>query len=197
MHLKRNASKFEKDINLQYQQLISQNENSDKKVAATKLKGWNNGYYLDNILDTSLHLFKPKTEQTINQEKEFRYNVLYDLLYKKQEKNIKKTNAIINLSKQNNKEPFLLTERRQFFSSKDKDNMEENMKFKIKSVKNVINSYNNKKKTGKNKKIEIDSDTYDIENKIRKPNSFMNKKIEINNINLEMRKIAMKKKLRR
>ena len=195
MHLKRNASKFEKDINLQYQQLISQNENSDKKVAATKLKGWNNGYYLDNILDTSLHLFKPKNEQTINQEKEFRYNVLYDLLYKKQEKNIKKTNAIINFSKQNNKEPFLLTERIQFFSSKDKDNMEENMKFKIKSVKNVINSYNNKKKTGKNKKIEIDSDTYDIENKIRKPNSFMNKKKEINNINLEMRKIAMKKNI--
>ena len=150
MHLKRNASKFEKDINLQYQQLISQNENCDKKVAATKLKGWNNGYYLDNILDTSLHLFKPKNEQTINQEKEFRYNVLYDLLYKKQEKNIKKTNAIINFPKQNNKEPFLLTERRQFFPSKDKDNMEENMKFKIKSVKNVINSYNNKKKKKKN-----------------------------------------------
>ena len=197
MHLKRNASKFEKDINLRYTQLISQNDDSDKKVAATKLKGWNNGFYLDNILDTSLHLFKPKSEQIINQEKDFRYNVLYDLLYKKQEKNIKKTNAILSFPKQNNKNPFLVTERRQFFSTKDKDNnIEENLKIKIKSVKNVINSYNNKKKVGKNRKIENDSDTTcDIEKKLRKPNSLMNKKIEINNINLEMRKIAMKKNI--
>ena len=195
MHLKRNATKFEKDINLKYDLLISQNEDSDKKVAATKLKGWNNGLYLDNILDTSLHLFKPKPAKIVNKEKELRYNLVHNLLQKKFEKNTKKSNVtFINFPK-NKKQPFLLTERREIYSLENKKNIEQIMKNRIKKVKNVINAYNdnkrNKNTISKFKNIVEDLDESDNKKKIRKPSSLLNKKVLINNINSEMRKFTM------
>ena len=198
MHLKKNAAKFEKDINMKYYELISQNEDPDKKVVAAKLKGWNNGFYLDNVLDTSLHLFKPKSEQIVNNEKEYRYNLVYDILHRKHEKNAKKAiSTFINFSK-NYKQPFLVTERREY-SNKDKDeNLEEIMKKRIKSVKNVIKNYNDKKlnnKLEKNLKKIDDDDNFDINKKIRKPSSLINKKLLVNNINSEMRKLTMNKYL--
>ena len=198
MHLKKNATKFEKEINMKYYELISQNEDSDKKVVAAKLKGWNNGFYLDNILDKSLHLFKPKSEQIVNNEKEYRYNLVYDILHRKHEKNEKKAiSTFVNFSK-NYKQPFLITERREYFNKDKDENLEEIMKKRIKSVKNVIKNYNDKKlnnKLEKNLKKIDDDDNLDINKKIRKPSSLINKKLLVNNINSEMRKLTMNKYL--
>ena len=91
--MKLNGSKFEKDINAKYNKLISQDEDKNKKFAAIKLKGWNNGIYLDNILDTNLYLFKPKTERYINTEREKRYRIIKTLSEEKPNKNLKKMNA--------------------------------------------------------------------------------------------------------
>ena len=198
MHLKKNATKFEKEINMKYYELISQNEDSDKKVVAAKLKGWNNGFYLDNVLDKSLHLFKPKSEQIVNNEKEYRYNLVYDILHRKHEKNEKKAiSTFVNFSK-NYKQPFLITERREYFNKDKDENLEEIMKKRIKSVKNVIKNYNDKKlnnKLEKNLKKIDDDDNLDINKKIRKPSSLINKKLLVNNINSEMRKLTMNKYL--
>lgn len=197
MHLKKNARRFEKDIDIKYEELIAQNDDSNKIVAAAKLKGWNNGLYLDNILDNSLHFFEPKSEKIINTEKEKRYNIVHNLLHQKPEKNTKRANKIVlNISRQNNKQPFLVTERRDFFSPKE--NLKEEMKNKIKNVKCFINSYSNKK-LDKNKimskitKLGDDSDLYDIEKKIRKPSSLINKKSLLNNINLETKRLTINK----
>ena len=195
MHLKKNATKFEKEINMKYYELISQNEDSDKKVVAAKLKGWNNGFYLDNVLDKSLHLFKPKSEQIVNNEKEYRYNLVYDILHRKHEK--KAISTFVNFSK-NYKQPFLITERREYFNKDKDENLEEIMKKRIKSVKNVIKNYNDKKlnnKLEKNLKKIDDDDNLDINKKIRKPSSLINKKLLVNNINSEMRKLTMNKYL--
>ena len=91
--MKLNGSKFEKDTNAKYNKLISQDEDKNKKFAAIKLKGWNNGIYLDNILDTNLYLFKPKTERYINTEREKRYRIIKTLSEEKPNKNLKKMNA--------------------------------------------------------------------------------------------------------
>ena len=200
MHLKKNAKKFEKDMEQKYDELISQNDDSDKKVAAAKLKGWNNGLYLDNILDTSLHLFKPKPKKIVNEEKEYRNNIVYNILHKRYDKNEKKANnTFINFSKNNNKQPFLVTERREYYPKiKDDDNIEDSIKKTINSVKNVIKTYNNIK-LNKNyeinlKKIEDDlDDHFDFSKKIRKPSSLTNKKLLVNNINLGLRKLTMNK----
>ena len=189
MHLKKNAIKFEKDIKIKYDQLISQNDDSNKKLAAAKLKGWNNGLYLDNILDTSLHLFKPKPTKVVNSEKEHLYNIVQNLLHKKSEKNTKKVNVtFLNLSKHNNKQPFLVTERRIYLSSKD--DIEESLKNKIKNVKNVIKAYSNKKISKKINRQTEDTDKCDIQQKIRKP-SLYNKKMIVDDINLKIRKMTM------
>lgn len=114
MYLKKHARKFEKDLDLKYEGLISQTDDDNKIVAAAKLKGWNNELFLDNILDNSLHFFEPKSEKSIKIEKEKRYNLVHNLLRKVPEKNTKKPNKILfNLSKQSNKIPFLVTERRE------------------------------------------------------------------------------------
>ena len=114
MYLKKHAIKFEKDLDLKYEGLISQTDDDNKIVAAAKLKGWNNELFLDNILDNSLHFFEPKSEKSIKIEKEKRYNLVHNLLRKVPEKNTKKPNKILfNLSKQSNKIPFLVTERRE------------------------------------------------------------------------------------
>ena len=195
MHLKRNAVKFEKEIDSKYNELIKQNEDYNKKVAATKFKGWNNGFYLDNILDTSLHLFKPKPKKIVMKEKEYRYNVVHNILRSLPEKNAKKSNiTYLNISKHKKKEPFLLTERRTFSPKVSSNN--EYIKDKIENVKNVINSYNEKNIENNfiQKKLEEDdSDLYNIEKKIRKPFSLDNKRTIVNNINLGIKKITMSK----
>ena len=45
------------------------NKVKNEVLIATKLKSWNNGSYLDNILDTSLHLLNPKSQRQIKLEK--------------------------------------------------------------------------------------------------------------------------------
>jgi len=198
MHLKKNAIKFEKDIKIKYDELISQNDDDNKKVAAAKFRGWNNGLYLDNILDTSLHLFKPKNDKIVNTEKEKIHNIVQDILHKKAEKNIKRANkTLLNLSKENYTQPFLVTERRINLSSKIKDDLKERLNNKIKNVKNVINDYSNKKYNKnwiiKSKNIDEEIDKCDIEKKIRKPSSLINKNVLVNNINSKIRKITMNK----
>ena len=196
MHLKKNAQKFEKNIKAHYEELISQNDNISKKIATAKLKGWNNGLYIDNILDTSLHLFKPKPESIVNKQKEEIDNMVNNLLNKIPDKNAKKTNkTFLNLSKNNTRQPFLVTERREMI--RKKENSEDTMKNKIRSVKNVINTYSNKKiinniYTEKLKKINEEIEKCDIEKKIKR-RSLIDKKILINNINSEMRNIVMNK----
>ena len=195
-HLKEDAIKFAKDIDSKYNELIYQNEDDDKKVAVTKFKGWNNGFYLDNILDTSLHFFKPKSEKFIRKEKENRYNLVHNLLRTLPEKNKKKTNnTFLNLSKQKYKQPFLLTERREPLSSRYNP---EKMKAKIRNVKSMINKYNQNKKL--ENKIQITNlktienvDDNDMERKIRKPISLVNKKSLVNDITSETKKLTMSK----
>ena len=199
MHLKKHARKFEKDIDLKYEELITQTEDANKIVAAAKLKGWNNGLFLDNILDKSLHLFEPKSEKTIKIEKEKRFNTVHSLLHTKPEKNTKKPNKIVfNLSKQKNKQPFLVTERRELITPKEK--VKEELQNKINNVKSFINSYTHKeiiRKKNKNisckKKIDDDSDVCDIEKKLRKSSYIINKRNLLNTINLEIKKITMNK----
>jgi hypothetical protein len=195
-HLKTDAIKFEKDIDSKYNELIYQNEDDDKKVAVTKFKGWNNGFYLDNILDTSLHFFKPKSEKFIRKEKENRFNLVHNLLRTLPEKNKKKTNnTFLNLSKQKYKQPFLLTERREPLSLRYNP---EKMKVKIKNVKSMINKYNQNKKL--ENKIHINNlktienvDDNSMERKIRKPISLVSKKSLFNDITSETKKLTMSK----
>ena len=195
-HLKKDAILFEKDIDSKYNELIYQNVDDDKKVAVAKFKGWNNGFYLDNILDTSLHFFKPKSEKFIRKEKENRFNLVHDLLRTLPEKNKKKTNnTLLNLSKQKYKQPFLLTERREALSSRYNP---EKMKAKIKNVKSMINKYNQNKIL--ENKINITNiktienvDDYNIERKIRNPISLVNKRTLVNDITCETKKLTMSK----
>ena len=195
-HLKKDAIKFEKDIDSKYNDLIYQNEDEDKKIAVTKFKGWNNGFYLDNILDTSLHFFKPKSDKYIRKEKETRFNLVHNLLRTLPEKNKKKTNnTFLNLSKHKYKQPFLVTERREALSSRYNP---QQMKAKIKNVKSMINKYNQNKKSDNKinitnlKTIENIDDDY-IQRKIRKPISLVSKRCLVNDITSETKKLTMSK----
>ena len=195
-HLKKNAIKFEKDIESKYNELIYQKEDLNKRVAGAKFKGWNNGFFLDNILDTSLHLFKPKPKKLIKKEKDHRFNLVNNILRQLPDKNKKKVyrTAFLSASKQDNKPPFLLTERKKPLSP----DYPGKMKIKIKSVKNAIDSYYKKKFGEQNsisiiKKREDTSDFIDIESKIRKPATLVNKKTLISNINSVTKKLAMTK----
>ena len=194
-HLKKDAIKFEKDIDSKYNDLIYQNEDDDKKVAVTKFKGWNNGFYLDNILDTSLNFFKPKSDKFIRKEKENRFNLVHNLLRTLPEKNKKKiNNTFLNLSNQKYKKPFLLTERREALSSRYNP---EKMKAKIKNVKSMINKYNQNKKLENKinitnlKTIENIDDNY--EKKLRNPISLISKRSLVNDITSETKKLTMSK----
>ena len=196
-HLKKNAVKFEKDIESKYNELMYQKEDLNKRVAGTKFKGWNNGLFLDNILDTSLNLFKPKPEKLIRKEKELRFNLVNNILRQLPDKNKKKANrtAFISISKQNNQHPFLLTERKSPLSPSYHP---DRMKKKIRSVKNAINSYYQKKFDEQNsisiiKRKEDYSDFIDIESKIRKPITLVNKKTLVSNINSETKRLTMTK----
>jgi len=144
-----------------------------------------------------LHLFKPKPEKLIKKEKEHRFNLVNNILRQLPDKNRKKTNRTIFLSasKQENKDPFLLTERNKPLSPNFHP---EKMKKKIRSVKNAIDTYYKKKFGNQNsesiiKKKEDISDYIDIESKIRKPSTLVNKKALISNINSVTKRFTMTK----
>ena len=119
--MKLTSSKFERQIDSKYNHLIAQDDDKDKKFVAVKLKGWNNGIYLDNILDTNLYLFKPKTERFINKEREKRFRIIKALSEEQPDKNIKKTHIIYNnIYDENNKNSFLLNYKRAILSTRDK-----------------------------------------------------------------------------
>ena len=196
-HLKKNAIKFEKDIESKYNELIYQKEDLNKRVAGAKFKGWNNGFFLDNILDTSLHLFEPKPEKLIRKEKEHRFNLVNNILRQLPDKNKKKTNITLFLStsKKEDKDPFLLTERNKPLSP---NYHPEKIKKKLRSVKKAIDSYYKNKFGDQNsvsfiKKKEEFSDFIDIESKIRKPATLVNKKTLISNINSATKTLTMTK----
>ena len=82
-HIKRCGINFEKEMKNRYDKIIthpniitSNNDESiiidekkqEEAMVALRLKGYNNGLYLDNILDTNLHLFKPKSKKKIKME---------------------------------------------------------------------------------------------------------------------------------
>ena len=118
--MKLSASKFEKQIDYKYNNLINQNEDKNKKFSAIKLKGWINGIYLDNVLDTNLYLFKPKTERFINEEREKRFQLIKALSNDKPTKNLKKTYKIYQkVYDENNKDSFLLTQKIGFLTHRD------------------------------------------------------------------------------
>ena len=184
--MKLSASIFEKQIDYKYNNLINQNEDSDKKFAAIKLKGWNNGIYLDNILDTNLYLFKPKTERIINIEREKRFQMVKALSNDKQDKNIKKANKTYQkIYEENSKDSFLLMENRDFCSHRERNNNSckktknnekslSSTKFhkkKLMSFLEDIEKINSKKKSeSNNKKILINKDKIvtDLNLKIKK-----------------------------
>ena len=74
---------FEKTMNDKYEKLIRQpniitikedksiivdEKLQDEAIVSLRLKGWNNGLYLDNLLDSNLYLIKPKTKKQIKKE---------------------------------------------------------------------------------------------------------------------------------
>ena len=74
---------FEKSMSNKYEKLITQpniitikedksiivdEKLQDEAIVSLRLKGWNNGLYLDNILDSNLSLIKPKTTKQIKKE---------------------------------------------------------------------------------------------------------------------------------
>ena len=98
--------------------IIVDEQLQDEAIISLRLKGWNNGLYLDNILDSNICLIKPGTKKRIKDEEEkrsktlnFLYNMKnltnekklkttiysFDKLFGKNEKNIK-TNKIIKSS---------------------------------------------------------------------------------------------------
>ena len=138
------GSKFEKETNSKYNKLISQNEDKDKKFAAIKLKGWNNGIYLDNILDTNLYLLKPKTERYINSEREKRYQMIKALSETKPNKNLKKMHITYLKSFEDNyKDSSIFTNKKDYLSHRQR---ETNLKKGIHNIKNYTNTKFHKKK---------------------------------------------------
>jgi CRP-like cAMP-binding protein len=80
--IKKYGIKFEDNMQDKYQKIISQpniilkkgknyyidEKKRDAAIVSLRLKGWNNGLYLDNILDTNLFLWKPKNKKKIKEE---------------------------------------------------------------------------------------------------------------------------------
>ena len=52
-------------INKEQNSFIVDEKLQDEAIVSLRLKGWNNGLYLDNILDTNLDLIKPKSRKYI------------------------------------------------------------------------------------------------------------------------------------
>ena len=196
--MKLSASKFEKQIDYKYNNLINQNEDKDKKFAVTKLKGWINGIYLDNILDTNLYLFKPKTERFINEEREKRFKIVKALSIDKPNKNLKKTyKTYQKVYDENNKDSFLLTEKINFLTHRDgkkesdkkgKNNEKSytstkfNKRKLIFFLKDIDNIESKRKSESRKKKIFINTDKIVTDLNLRIKNNIKGKRV--NKLNL-------------
>ena len=105
-HMKKMGQNFEITMNDKYEKLITQPNISSYKtskakffnisdkmkneiIVATRLKSWDNGIYLDNVLDTSLHLLKPKSYRQIKLEKKKKIENLEFLFKNKHSSNEK------------------------------------------------------------------------------------------------------------
>ena len=82
-NMKKCADDFEKYMKSRYEKIIKSSniitskddesiivdeKKQDEAIVTLRLKGWNNGLYLDNILDTNLNLFKPRSKKIIKLE---------------------------------------------------------------------------------------------------------------------------------
>ena len=112
-HLQKIGNNFEIIMKDKYDKIITQptifpyrniksnslNNKKNEVLVATKLKTWDNGLYLDNVLDTSLHLLKAKSTRQIKLEKKEKY---------------KKLNNLFKIKSTSNEKTFLKT--KNFFS---------------------------------------------------------------------------------
>ena len=88
------AADFEKRMKSRYEKIITNSniisykeddsiivdvKKQDEAIVTLRLKGWNNGLYLDNILDTNLNLFKPKPKKIIKFEENKKCKTLNNL----------------------------------------------------------------------------------------------------------------------
>ena len=97
------AINFQKSMNDRYERMNQYNISSYRKrnkntfsndikeelIISTKLQSWDNCPYLDNVLDTSLHLINPKTERKIKLQKNLKYTNLNTLFKIKRSPNEK------------------------------------------------------------------------------------------------------------
>ena len=196
--MKLSASKFEKQIDYKYNNLINQNEDKNKKFSAIKLKGWINGIYLDNVLDTNLYLFKPKTERFINEEREKRFQLIKALSNDKPTKNLKKTYKIYQkVYDENNKDSFLLTRKIGFLTHRDEKKESDkkgksneksytstkfNKRKLISYLKDIDNIEPKKKSESRKKKIFNNADKIVTELNLKIKNNIKGKRI--NKLNL-------------
>ena len=196
--MKLSASKFEKQIDYKYNNLINQNEDKNKKFSAIKLKGWINGIYLDNVLDTNLYLFKPKTERFINEEREKRFLLIKALSNDKPTKNLKKTYKIYQkVYDENNKDSFLLTQKIGFLTHRDEKKESDkkgksneksytstkfNKRKLISYLKDIDNIEPKKKSESRKKKIFNNADKIVTELNLKIKNNIKGKRI--NKLNL-------------
>ena len=196
--MKLSASKFEKQIDYKYNNLINQNEDKNKKFSAIKLKGWINGIYLDNVLDTNLYLFKPKTERFINEEREKRFQLIKALSNDKPTKNLKKTYKIYQkVYDENNKDSFLLTQKIGFLTHRDEKKESDkkgksneksytstkfNRRKLISYLKDIDNIEPKKKSESRKKKIFNNADKIVTELNLKIKNNIKGKRI--NKLNL-------------
>ena len=196
--MKLSASKFEKQIDYKYNNLINQNEDKNKKFSAIKLKGWINGIYLDNVLDTNLYLFKPKTERFINEEREKRFQLIKALSNDKPTKNLKKTYKIYQkVYDENNKDSFLLTQKIGFLTHRDEKKESDkkgksneksytstkfNKRKLISYLKDIDNIEPKKKSESRKKKIFNNADKIVTELNLKIKNNIKGKRI--NKLNL-------------
>ena len=118
--IKKYGIKFEDNMQDKYQKIISQpniilkkgknyyidEKNRDAAIVSLRLKGWNNGLYLDNILDTNLFLWKPKNKKKIKEEETKKcktLNYLYNVKsINNNEKNFYSTKVSFDRIQQNN-----------------------------------------------------------------------------------------------
>ncbi len=196
--MKLSASKFEKQMDYKYNNLINQNEDKNKKFSAIKLKGWINGIYLDNVLDTNLYLFKPKTERFINEEREKRFQLIKALSNDKPTKNLKKTYKIYQkVYDENNKDSFLLTQKIGFLTHRDEKKESDkkgksneksytstkfNKRKLISYLKDIDNIEPKKKSESRKKKIFNNADKIVTELNLKIKNNIKGKRI--NKLNL-------------
>ena len=108
-NLEKIAIQFQKSMNDRYEKLNqyhissyrkkNKNKNTFSKdikeelIISTKLQSWVNCPYLDNVLDTSLHLINPKTERKKNLQKNLKYSNINNLFKTKRSQNEKIFNS--------------------------------------------------------------------------------------------------------